>query len=106
MNRDAVPGQFDVILVMGVLECIGKRELGRIRSKLVEALCPRGYLLVGTTQQRGAEQAWWDGLLLRGGKAMNRFISRHPDLTVVCDQPGDFYIHTLLQKSGGAGGKT
>lgn len=85
LQHGALPGTFDLIVAVHVLEYIRRPSVLRaVRSKLVEGLRPGGYLLVGDVSQDSvSETSWWSKYLIRGGKWINAFIAEHPALEVV-----------------------
>jgi 2-polyprenyl-3-methyl-5-hydroxy-6-metoxy-1,4-benzoquinol methylase len=98
--HDPMPGTFDVVVVMDVLEMIrGRRTIRMLRPKLVDAVQPGGYLLVGNSRQcKDLEQALWAKWLIRGGKHINEYIGAHPDLLHVRSESSDLFINSLLRK--------
>jgi predicted TPR repeat methyltransferase len=85
LRSDPLPGNFDLILAVHTLEYLQNPvALRRIRKKIVSALRPGGYLLLGCVCFDAVnEQSWWSRYLLRGGKQINAFFMRHSDLTLV-----------------------
>jgi len=73
----------------------------RVRAKLVEALRPGGYLLLGSTvQSEEIEQSWISRWLIRGTQ-INSYVGRHPALTLLAceqDQCACPFQHSLFQK--------
>lgn len=99
LYRDALPGGYDLVLVMGVLEdCYRQRDLQRARAKIVELLAPGGYLLVSSTRREVLEDARWARWLVRGARRLNAFVGEHPSLRVVSSCEGKFYLNTLFEK--------
>jgi O-antigen/teichoic acid export membrane protein/SAM-dependent methyltransferase len=86
LHRAALPGTFDLIVIVHVMNYIrSPRFLRAVRVKLVEGLCPGGYLLLGNESQPDAVMgnSWWSRYLIRGGKWINAFITEHPALRVI-----------------------
>jgi SAM-dependent methyltransferase len=100
LRQDPLPGPFDLIVVMDVLEYFFRPELiRRLRPKLVLALKPCGYLLVGNSRQsRLFEDVWWGKYLIRGGKQIGAFIGSDPNLEVVSESSNDMFVNTLFRK--------
>jgi nodulation protein S (NodS)/putative polysaccharide biosynthesis protein len=100
LRRDPMPGVFDLIVVMSVLEYFGRRgDLRAARDKLVAGLAPGGYLLVGNVRQSDAyETSWWGKYLVRGGKWMNQFIAEGPGLRLLDSVIEPHYVFTLIRK--------
>ena len=76
--------------------------LSKIREKIVAALRPGGYLLLGTFDP--SEETYWSSrYLIRGGKRITRFFAAHRKLpmldsnTLPC--PRYEFIDALLQKA-------
>ncbi len=100
---DPVPGRFDLIMLMDVLEVIVRpRVLRSVRDKVVEALNPGGYLLVtNSAMSEVMERSWWGRLLVRGGRHINNDVARHPELEVVEDHDEHLHAITLLRRVAG-----
>lgn len=107
LRTDQLPGCFDLIVAMDVLSYLNRPSLLRAaREKLVAALEPGGYLLVGDTcQGEPYESAWWARWLIRDGKWITAFMGKHPALETVATSRGDFYALSLLKKVACAVGK-
>jgi hypothetical protein len=100
LRKDAVPGQFDLVVAMCVLECMRRRRDYRTaREKLVAATRPGGYLLVGHCRQSDlTENSIWGRWLLRDGKWINEFLAQSPELERVGIETGDHYVNCLFRK--------
>ncbi len=92
LRAEPLPGVFDLIVAIHILEYIQNPiPLRRIREKIIAAMTPGGYLLLGCVSfESPNERAWWNRYLLHGGKQINSFFARHPKLTLV-----DSAIHPL-----------
>ena len=92
LRAKPLPGVFDLICAIHVLEYVQSPfPLWKIREKIVNAIRPGGYLLLGCVSfNSSVDKSWWSKFLLRGGAQINAFFARHPQLTVV-----DSAIHTL-----------
>jgi SAM-dependent methyltransferase len=92
LRADPVAGDFDLICAVHVLEYIQSPfPLMKIREKIVAAMKPGGYLLLGCVSFNSpTDQSWWSRYLLRGGKQITEFFARHPKLSTV-----DSAIHPL-----------
>jgi len=99
LRRDSIPGQFDLIVVAGVLEYFTKRRTFlEVREKLSAALRPNGYLLVETTRKNSVvEDAMWGKFVIRG-KRINSFIARDPRLQSISEVLTDRFVITLLRR--------
>jgi cyclopropane fatty-acyl-phospholipid synthase-like methyltransferase len=95
-----VHGQFDLVVVTGVLEYLTRPSNFRaVREKLVGGVRPGSYLLVETTaRSEVVENSWWGKYLIRG-KWINAFVSKHKALQVVGSISTLDYEITLLQKN-------
>jgi hypothetical protein len=100
LRHEAVPGQFDLVVAMCVLECMRRRRDYRTaREKLVAAMRPGGYLLVSHCRQSNlTENSLWGRWLLRDGKWINEFLGQSPELESVRTEVGDHYINCLFRK--------
>lgn len=92
LRREPLPGVFDLICAVHVLEYLQSPfPLWKAREKIVNAIRPGGYLLLGCVAFNGpSDNSWWSRYLLRGGKQINAFFARHRELTIV-----DSKIHPL-----------
>lgn len=99
LGGEQVPGTFDLITVMSVLEVFHRPSAIReARDKLVEALQPQGYLLVSNVDYGPYQDFWWSRHLIRGHRHINQFFAQHPALQELATEEGNSYVHTLLQK--------
>jgi SAM-dependent methyltransferase len=103
LRRDPLPPHIDLIVVMDVLELFYRPgDIRKAREKLVAALRPGGYLLLGNSRQcPSCEGAWWTRWLLRGGKQIADFFRLHSDLTTIRSDTGRIYCNALFQKRQG-----
>lgn len=103
---DPVPGVFDLVLLMDVLECIHRpRVLRSVRDKVVESLAPGGCLLVtNSTVNDELEKAGWARLFNRGGRRINDFVAQHPQLQVLQHAEENRHVLTSFRKSGSTSG--
>lgn len=99
LRLEAIPGEFDLIVLTGVLEYYSRRKTFiRVRETLVAALKPGGYLLIETTRREPiVENSWWGARRIRG-KWINDFISRHRSIVVVSSIEAEAYVITLCRK--------
>lgn len=92
------PENLDLVVVMDVLEYYfrpGDVQIGR--DKLVGALRPGGYLLVGDSRQSEVfETAWWGKWMLRGGVRIAEFFGDHPQLELVASETKGLYANSLF----------
>lgn len=99
-------GAFDLVVVVHTLDYIRNPfTLRRVRDKLVSALRPGGFLLLGSTSSKHsvADNAWWGRYLIREGKWMNAFMAGHPKWeaiqAAVHELPNSLSYDVLLQKT-------
>jgi 2-polyprenyl-3-methyl-5-hydroxy-6-metoxy-1,4-benzoquinol methylase len=98
-------GPFDLIVAIHVLEYVrSPLALARVRRRMIEALRPGGWLLVGNVyQDTVSERAWWGKYLLHGGNWINDFFAAHPALQVVAHSETDLgdcrSLDVLMQKA-------
>jgi 2-polyprenyl-3-methyl-5-hydroxy-6-metoxy-1,4-benzoquinol methylase len=99
LRLDALPGSFDLIVVVSVLETFRRaRDLRSVRDKLVASLRPGGYLLLGNV--RGSEvfeTAGWAQWMVRGGLWISRLFAAEPRLKTVEQEMDDLYIDSLFR---------
>ena len=89
----------DLVVIMDVLEMFFRpREIKDAREKLVSAVRPGGYLLLGNTRENPIfETSWWGKWMLRGGKNIADFFSQHPRLERLSLQSGEIYVNALFR---------
>lgn len=103
LYTDPLPGTFDLVVLMDVLECVHRpRALRAARDKIVDSLPAGGCLLVtNSTVNEGLEKASWGRLFLRGGRRINDFLAGHPHLRVLQDFNESEHALTIFRKEGG-----
>ena len=99
LRTDPVPGQFDLIVLAGVLEYFDRRSaLRAARDKVVAGLRPNGRLFLVTTRSPVAEESWW-GQALPHGARINEYVGRHPSLRTVIAEGADWYVITMFERA-------
>jgi SAM-dependent methyltransferase len=95
-----LPGRFSTIVVMDVLTYFQSgAELRGIRAKIVDALEPGGWLLVGDVRQRDIyESAWWGRALLCGGYWICEFMAADERLEHVAEAGTATHVFRLLRR--------
>jgi len=85
LRVDPLAGNFDLICAVHVLEYIKcPFPLIKISEKIVAAIKPGGYLLLGCVSFNSpTDHSWWSRYLLRGGRQITEFFARHPKLRTV-----------------------
>ena len=93
------PANLDLIVVMDVLEYFFRpADVRSARDKLVRALRPGGYLLVGNSRQDDLfETSWWGKWMLRGGARIAEFFGDHPQLEFVASETKGIYVNALFR---------
>lgn len=101
LRLEQIPGQFDLIVLTGVLEYFNRpRTFRKVREKLAAALVPGGFLLIESTRVAGViENSWWGRRLIRG-RWINEFVAAHPFLSVVSARLTEEYAITFCRKFG------
>jgi 2-polyprenyl-3-methyl-5-hydroxy-6-metoxy-1,4-benzoquinol methylase len=100
--KDPIPGRFELVVIMDVLDCYPDPFLiRRLRTKVINAIEPGGYLLLGNTRLNPAvEQAWWSHhFLLRGAGPMDAFFVRHPELERVDTVTTQLYVNSVFRRA-------
>ena len=100
LERDALPGSCDLVVVTGVLDHISRPAVLRnLREKLVRALEPGGLLLIGNPPcNEVVDNAWWGRALIRGGKWIALFFAEHPALEPVSECVTAGHVDALLRR--------
>jgi len=98
LRLDAMPGSFDLIVVVSVLETfLRPRDLRSARDKLVGSLRPGGYLLLGNVRGNELfETARWAQSLLCGGLSISRLFAADARLKTLAQEMDDQYIDSLF----------
>ena len=93
------PLNLDLVVVMDVIEYFFyPQDVRFARDKLVRALRPGGYLLVGNSRQSEVfETSWWGKWMLRGGKRIAEFFGDHPRLEFVAWETKGIYVNALFR---------
>lgn len=93
------PANLDLVVVMDVIEyCFSPPDVRFARDKLVRALRPGGYLLLGNSRQSEVfETSWWGRWMLRGGKRIAEFFRDHPQLEFVAWETKGIYVNALFR---------
>ena len=102
LTASPVPVRPELMVVMDVLEYYFRpADVRNAREKLVAALAPGGYLLLGGSRQNlFFETSWWGKFMLRGGKRLAEFFCEHSDLELVAMKTGDIFVNALFRKRG------
>ncbi len=84
--RDEMPGTFDLIVMVHVLDYYRSPiSLRRIRAKVVAGLRPGGFLLLGNLSwpELSLQNSWRHRFLVLGGERLNALMTRGPELKVI-----------------------
>ena len=100
--RDPALGQFDLVLAMGVLEVfLRPATMRRARRRIIEMIAPGGHLLVTTTKQSPVvEQARWSRRLVRGSRAIDRFLCDSGELRRCATEESATHVLTVYRRTG------
>jgi 2-polyprenyl-3-methyl-5-hydroxy-6-metoxy-1,4-benzoquinol methylase len=102
VRKDVVDGTFDLIVATGVLEYIlRRRTLRGACDRLIRALRPGGYLLLGNTVTQNEMEHTWIGKRLIRGTLINDYVGSDPRLETVSaslDQCVCPFAHLLLRR--------
>lgn len=100
LRRDLMPGGFDLIVLMDVLEMLPRPEIVRAREKVVAALPPGGLLLLGNSRQDAVfETSWWGKWLLCGGTRITDHFAADPRLEVVAREVHGICVNALFRRT-------
>src|SRR5258708_2610538 len=96
------PLDLDLVVIMDVLELFYRpSDVRSTREKLVGALRPGGYLLLGNSRQNDIfETSWWGKWMLRGGKRIAEYFGQHPQLDLVASELHGIYVNALFRMRG------
>ena len=109
IDRNSIPGTYDLVFVMGVLSFIhGRDKLARVGARLAHVLRPGGLLVLNEMRlRREFERSWWIRLLAEGGIENAAFLDgRHGFRLVRQDLHGGLahgYVVALFEKLAGRG---
>lgn len=98
LRLDALPGEFDLIVIASVLETFRRpRDLRSARDKLISGLLPGGYLLLGNVRGNQIfEVARWGEWMVCGGLWISRLFAANPRLSFVAQEMDDLYVDSLF----------
>jgi predicted TPR repeat methyltransferase len=102
LREEELPGPFDLVFAMDVLECIhGPGAVRTIARKLAGALHDRGHLII-TMSRLPSEmsRSWWARRLVEGGDAMTDYLDGRHGLALVSRDLYPKYLVAVLEKSG------
>lgn len=96
---EPAPSDMDLVIVMDVLEIFYCRsDIRKAREKVVNAVKPGGYVLVGNSRQNELyENAHWAKWMLKGGKRIAEYFAEHPRLTLVSTETQGLFINALFR---------
>ena len=98
LRTDPLPGQFDLIVVAGVLEYFDRPSaLRAARQRLVEAMRHGGWLFVVTTRNPVVERAWWASIFPRGSR-INQYVGEDPRLVTRTVEEADWYVISVFER--------
>ncbi len=99
---DPISGTYDLIVATGVLEYIMRPSILKDAcNRLIGALKPGGYLLVGNTVTDNEVERTWIGKLLIRGTLINDYLKKDSRLETISesvDQCVCPFVHTLLRR--------
>ena len=100
MRHDEIPGNFDLVVAMGVLTSLYRpRDVRRITQRVIDAVKPGGFLLFSDVRQSEVfESAWWGGRILRGGEQIRRLIASSARLEAKGSTRTASHVFGLFQK--------
>ena len=93
------PTGMDLVVIMDVLELFFRpADVRNARDKLVGAIRPGGFLLLGNSRQNDIyETALWGKWMLRGGKRIVECFAEHPRLALVRLEAEGLYVNALFR---------
>jgi SAM-dependent methyltransferase len=86
IEREPVPGTFDLIFLMCVLGCLhGRRTLRYVSTNLANALRPGGLLVFNELRfhNPAMDDCWWARALVEGGQQLSRFLDGRHGLSLI-----------------------
>lgn len=100
LTASPAPANMDLVVIMDVLELFFKpRDIQSAREKLISALRPGGYLLLGNSKQNDIfESSWWGKWMLRGGKRIAEYFGEHPQLDLVISESRGIYVNAVFRR--------
>lgn len=100
LRSELVPAGFDLILAMDILYCFRRPSaLRSAREKIVKAMRPGDYLLVGDTRESLLfENTWWGKRFRRGGKWVVRTVEENPALETVRQAVNETHMFGIFRK--------
>jgi cyclopropane fatty-acyl-phospholipid synthase-like methyltransferase len=100
LRRQQLNGNFDLIVVMDVLDCFPTRDLKTACEKVLRCLPYRGFLLVtGVKQADVFDRAWWSKWIIVGGQRIKRHLLEHPGLKLAAEAELDTHVLAVFEKA-------
>ena len=101
ITTDPLPGNFDLVIVDGILDYFrSARLLAELSAKIRETVRPGGYILIGNTRQHEIiENANWARWFVRGGLNVNRYVVRKLGFQTVTEDNDAFYSYILVKRA-------
>jgi 2-polyprenyl-3-methyl-5-hydroxy-6-metoxy-1,4-benzoquinol methylase len=98
--RDRPPGEFDLVVAMGVLEVFRRPTAVRLaRRRVIDLIKPGGHLIVSTTKQSPVvEGSRWASRLGRGGRPTDAALRASGRLIWCEEAESETHLLTLYQR--------
>jgi len=99
--RDPLAGEFDLVIVMGVLEYYSRPwDVAKAARRMIDLTAPGGYLLVSSTRNDAfSEDSWWRKHLIGGGKWTCAAVARDSRVEIVSTLIGEWWVHSMLRRA-------
>jgi SAM-dependent methyltransferase len=101
IQREEVPGTFDLVFLMCVLGTLhGRRTLARVSANIAQALRPGGLLIFNELRFHDphVERAWWARALVEGGLALTKFLDGRNGLHVMHQEMHRAHVIAIYEK--------
>ena len=101
IEREEVPGAFDLVFLMCVLGTLhGRRTLTRASANIVRALRPGGLLIFNELRFHDprVERSWWARALVEGGLALSEFLDGRNGLRLLHQEVHGAHVIAIYEK--------
>jgi predicted TPR repeat methyltransferase len=100
LRRQQLNGNFDLVVLMDVLDCFPTRDVKKACEKVLGCLPNRGFLLMSAVKQADVfDTAWWSKWIIVGGQRVKRYLVEHARLKLVADAELDTHVIAVFEKT-------
>ena len=101
IQREKVPGTFDLVFLMCVLGTLhGRGTMARVSANIARALRPGGLLIFNELRFHDprVDKAWWARALVEGGLALTKFLDGRNGLRLRDQEVHGAHVIAIYEK--------